>query len=669
MLQQYIIEGLVLGSVYAIASASLVVTFVSAGVLNFGFAAMAFFVARFFYWVNTQQGWPSIPAAALSLLVVAPLLGVILYGGLFRFVRGKSQLVKLVVTIGISVALPAISDLIFGQQAVEQAPGLAGFRVQTYKVFGTPVTADGIITFAFLAFVVVTGTVVLRYTDIGLRVRALVDSEAMASLSGTNPGLVSLGVWAVTTSLAGLAGILLVATQNLDLGSMTSLMAAAFAAVVAARFRSLGFAVLVSLAMGVVTDVIQDYLPSNSSFSNSIITSVPFAVIFIFLVYYVVRSGGADEDAQSAGPLDEAIKPANQAPAGQAGTAMTEAGPGRYLGAAPLLLVAVLPLIFHGSSLWMSQVALGACYAVLLLTFTVVTGEGGMLWLSQPMFAGAGALAAGQFLVLWHIPVLLAIVLGGLVAAAAGALIGVLTIRLGNLYVALATFTFALLMQTLVFTRSRFNPNFTGVVIGRPGFATSDFKFAYLALAVFALFGLLIVNLRRSTSGLALRAVRDSEPAARTLGISVLQVKVIVGALAAFVAGVGGGFIALWYGVANQSNYDSYAGLVWLAAVAAIGIRSIGAAAISGMTLALLQALFQTHLSGRWLVIPTIMFGMGAIGVARNPDGMVVQAGAVARSVLARVMPAGRGGGPPKPIASASAHPPAETSIGARAGS
>ena len=157
MLQQYIIEGLVLGSVYAIASASLVVTFVSAGVLNFGFAAMAFFVARFFYWINTQQGWPSVPAAAVSLLVVAPLLGIVLYGGLFRFVRGKSQLVKLVVTIGISVALPAISTLIFGPSTVQQAPGLAGSRVQTFHFFDTPITADGVITFAFLAFVVLVG--------------------------------------------------------------------------------------------------------------------------------------------------------------------------------------------------------------------------------------------------------------------------------------------------------------------------------------------------------------------------------------------------------------------------------------------------------------------------------------------------------------------------------
>ena len=54
---QYVLAGLALGSIYAIASASLVVTFVSAGVLNFAFGSMAYFVARFYYWLNSQHGW------------------------------------------------------------------------------------------------------------------------------------------------------------------------------------------------------------------------------------------------------------------------------------------------------------------------------------------------------------------------------------------------------------------------------------------------------------------------------------------------------------------------------------------------------------------------------------------------------------------------------------
>ena len=73
---QYILAGLALGSIYAIASAGLVVTFVSTGVLNFAFGSMAFVVARFYYWLNTQHGWTTANAGLVSLLVMAPLLGV-----------------------------------------------------------------------------------------------------------------------------------------------------------------------------------------------------------------------------------------------------------------------------------------------------------------------------------------------------------------------------------------------------------------------------------------------------------------------------------------------------------------------------------------------------------------------------------------------------------------
>src|SRR5271157_2692345 len=236
---QYILAGLALGSIYAIASAGLVVTFVSTGVLNFAFGSMAFVVARFYYWLNTQHGWTTVNAGLLSLLVMAPLLGVALYAVLFRFVRNRSTLVKIVVTIGLSVALPPIADLVFGAQSITTAPGLALSSDKPYHFLGVPVTTDQVITYGFVLLVVLAGTLIFKFTRVGLYVRASVDSESMTSLSGTNPGRVAVGVWAVSTMLAGLAGILVASTNGLTPVGMATLMAAAFAAVVAARLRSL----------------------------------------------------------------------------------------------------------------------------------------------------------------------------------------------------------------------------------------------------------------------------------------------------------------------------------------------------------------------------------------------------------------------------------------------
>jgi branched-chain amino acid transport system permease protein len=641
---QYVLAGLALGSIYAIASSSLVITFVSAGVLNFAFASMAYFVARFYYFLNSQHGWTTYSAGLVSILVVGPLLGVILYFVLFRFIRGKSTLVKLVATIGLSVALPPLADFLvdlfgghlgFDNTSITSAPGLAALSDQPYHFLGSPVTTDQLITYGFLLFVLVVGTLVLRFTDVGLKVRATVDSEAMASLSGSNPGRISLGVWAVSAGLAGLAGILVAPTNGLDQAGMTTLMAAAFAAMVVARLRSLPGVIVASLAMGVVTDVIQKYLPPNSSFTAAIIPSIPFLFIVLALIFYLIRSGSLDEDAGVAGPLDMAIRPATLDTQGVSSETARLSPIALGLTAIPLVAVAVLPLIFRGSSYWLGLTALGLCYAITFLTFTVVTGEGGMLWLSQIIFAGAGALATGQFATVYHLPVLLAVVIGGVIAAAAGAIIGLLTIRLGDLYVALVTLTFGLLVETLVFTRSRFLQGGLGVTVYPPSFARSPLVFSYLALGVFFIIALLTVNLRRSTSGLALRAVRDSEKASRTLGLSVLQVKVIVGAIAAFIAAVGGGFLAMDQQTAQPSSYATFLGLVWLAVVVTLGIRSIIAAALAGLSLTLVNGLFTTYVNPRWAEVPVLLFGLGAIGVARNPDGVVTQVGRQVRGLLA----------------------------------
>ena len=76
---QFVIAGLVLGGIYAIASAGLVITYSSSGILNFAFGAMAYFIARFYYYLHTQQSWSIPAAAAVAILVAAPALGILLY--------------------------------------------------------------------------------------------------------------------------------------------------------------------------------------------------------------------------------------------------------------------------------------------------------------------------------------------------------------------------------------------------------------------------------------------------------------------------------------------------------------------------------------------------------------------------------------------------------------
>ena len=156
---------------------------------------------------------------------------------------------------------------------------------------------------------------------------------------------------------------------------------------------------------------------------------------------------------------------------------------------------------------------------------------------------------------------------------------------------ALVTLTFGLLIENLVFTLPSFVNQGLGLNLNRPGFASSDISFAYLCLVAFIIVALFIVNFRRSTTGLALNAARWSEAGARTSGISVMQMKVIAGALAALIAGIGGGLLALAQTTFQPSEFATFAGIVWLAVLVTIGVRSNAAALVAGLAFVMLPAL------------------------------------------------------------------------------
>lgn len=634
---QYVIAGLVFGSIYALSASGLVVTYLSAGILNFSFGAIAFAIARLYYSLNTENGWDIVPAFLVSVFVVAPLVGLLLYVLLFRFIQLAPTLIKIVVTIGVAVTIPPLVNLIFGNDPILIAPGIAPRPLKVFDVFGVAVTTDQIVVYACVLVLLTVGVLVLRYTDVGLRVRAMVDSPAMTATSGTNPGFVAASVWAASSFLAGLVGVVSAPIVGLDADSFLLLMIAAFAAVIAARLHSIPVAVVVGLAMGIAGSVIQYYLPPSSSLTQAAIPSIPFVVTALFLVYNVVRRGGVDEGRRVGGTLDHAIVPHGRSASGSGPAARRSDGLTVASGVLLVAIVAVLPQLL--SSFWVTQLALGIVFGVIFLAFTLVIGEGGMIWLCIVTFAGVGAITAAQLATVHGWPLGLAVVGGGVVAMLMGVVIGMLSIRLGDLYLALVTLTFGLLMENLVFTLDDFFNLGAGVELARPSFADGDMEFAYLALAIFCVIALAIVNLRRSTTGLALGAVRSSADASRTLGVSVLQMKVLVAGLAAFVAGVGGALLAMQRGAARPTDFATLLGLVWLAVLVTLGIRSTLAALIAGISFTMLPALAEVYLPSGWGQIPPILFGLGAIVIAKYPDGSIAMNARHLRTALAKLRP------------------------------
>jgi branched-chain amino acid transport system permease protein len=359
-------------------------------------------------------------------------------------------------------------------------------------------------------------------------------------------------------------------------------------------------------------------------------------VIALSLAYFIARSGSIDELQGVGGALDRAITPqgggdASTTNTGQAGLGAMSWKPSAFAFAGLL----ALPLFLH--SFWLGLTGQGVAYGVIFLSFSLVTGEGGMIWLCQATFAGAGGMATGLLTADHGIPILLSVLIGGLIAVPFGLIVGWLTIRMGDLYVAVVTLTFGLLVENVVFNRALFFNNGIGTPVSPPQFASGDRALVYLAIAVFAVIAIFIVNLRRSTTGMGMTAIRFSTIGSKSLGISVVRMKIMMAGLAAFVAGVGGGLLAITLGSALTSNYSTLGGEVWLVILVTYGIRSNGAAVYAGLSLTLLSGVSLVYLPKVFDNFVVIAFGLGAISIVRFPEGVLTVQARRLRAIMGQI--------------------------------
>jgi ABC-type branched-subunit amino acid transport system ATPase component len=142
---------------------------------------------------------------------------------------------------------------------------------------------------------------------------------------------------------------------------------------------------------------------------------------------------------------------------------------------------------------------------------------------------------------------------------------------------------------------------------------------------------LLIRNLQKSASGRMMSAVRTSEAAASTSGISANAIKITLFAVSAGLAGLGGVLVVTVEQHVTNSTYTTITGLTWLAVVVLWGIRRPSAAIAAGMGSTLFDGVLSSGFhfsfiswagtSSVWL--PQVLFGLGAVTMAQNPDGIL----------------------------------------------
>jgi branched-chain amino acid transport system permease protein len=232
-------------------------------------------------------------------------------------------------------------------------------------------------------------------------------------------------------------------------------------------------------------------------------------------------------------------------------TAARLPGLGRYLAPAILLLVFALavPLI-HSDYLFDAILTPFLAISLAALGLNLLTGYAGQVSLGSAAFMAVGAFAGYNFLLrVPGLPLLAGFVLAGLTAAAIGIVFGLPSLRLRGFYLAVSTLATQFFVQWALTNVSWFSNDDTSGVISPPAMHMGGLSLDtpvrryLLCLGVVAALTFVAMRLVSGQTGRALIAIRDSELAARVLGVKVLRVKLFIFAVSSFYIGVAG---VLW---------------------------------------------------------------------------------------------------------------------------
>src|SRR5215510_11564268 len=295
------------------------------------------------------------------------------------------------------------------------------------------------------------------------------------------------------------------------------------------------------------------------------------------------------------------------------------------VGIALLVLLAFGPR-FAGIHLTNWTVALAMTIVFGSLALLVRTS--GQVSLCHVSFVAIGAAAFSHLQLSAGLPWGLALVVAGLVVVPIGALLAIPAIRLGGLYLALATFGFGVVLQVMFYSEG-YLFGVTGTLrVPRPAGFVDDESFYWLVLAIAAAFSLFVVVLTRSRLGRLLRGLAESPLALRTNGATVNVTQVLVFCISVFMAAVGGALAASSTTVVSGGTYQPLLSLSYFAVIVIV----VGSAPLDAAMAAALVILVPSYVDGAhvatWLQLG---FGTAAIVAALANNRITVLARVRAR--------------------------------------
>lgn len=236
---------------------------------------------------------------------------------------------------------------------------------------------------------------------------------------------------------------------------------------------------------------------------------------------------------------------------------------------------------------------------MLAVSLHLVIGITGQFSIGHAGFLALGAYLSAIVTMKLHLPFIVALIVGGIVAAIAGLIVGIPTLRLRGDYLAIATLGFAEIIR-IVFL----NIEYVGGAAGMQVKHMTTWTYAFISLVITLI---VISNFTNSRHGRACISIREDEIAADAMGINTTYYKVLAFVIGAFFAGVAGGLYAHNFYIIQPHNFGFLKSFDILIFVVLGGLGSLSGSVISAILLTLISTFLQEYPETRMILYSVIL--------------------------------------------------------------
>eukprot|EP01031_Cornospumella_fuschlensis_P022905 gene22905-27886_t len=599
---QQVINGLVMGSMYALVALGYTMVYGIINLINFAHGEVLM-VGALTSWsaIGMMQsampgtpGWIILILATLIACVVAVVLNFTIEKVAYRPLRNSPKLAPLITAIGMSILLQTVAMIIWKPNYKAYPTLLSSTPI---NLGGAVITPTQIMILGVTAVSLAVLMWLVNYTRLGRAMRATAENPRVAGLMGVKPDMVISATFVIGAILAAIAGVMYASnygTAQHAMGFLPGLKA--FTAAVFGGIGNLSGAVVGGILLGLIEAIGSGYI---GQLTGGVLGS-HYTDIFAFIVLIFVLT---------------------LRPSGLMGTTVMKINKTlQYILIGVALIV--LPLILQGfGNAWVRIADMALLYILLAVGLNIVVGYAGLLDLGYVAFFAVGAYMYGLLssphlfnTFAWiaaafpegmHMPIWLIVPVGAALAGIFGMLLGAPTLKLRGDYLAIVTLGFGEIIR--VFMNNLDHPvNITngpkgldqidpisvfGINLGKK-LMIGDFEISsvslyyYLFLSLVLLAILISHRLEFSRIGRAWMAIREDEIAAKAMGLNTRNLKLLAFGMGATFGGVSGAMFAGFQGFISPESFSLMESVMIVAMVVLGGLGYLPGGSLPGRVIA-----------------------------------------------------------------------------------